>query len=185
MKERIVARRYARGVLLLARESGQVERLERDVENLRRALSAVPALMRCLTDERIGLDRRTGVAAAVAQELKLSAYARDLVLLLLCKQRIRLLPLVAEEAAAMVLQERRLATARARVASKVEVEEVRERIESILTLHLAVEVRCEVEVEPRLLGGFEVLIGDVRFDASIAGRMQRLQEELLAEAAKD
>lgn len=185
MKERIVARRYAKGVLLLARESGQVERLDRDVKRLRQALAAVPALMRCLTDERLELERRIGVAAAVAQELGLSAYARDLVLLLLRKQRIHLLPLVAEEAEAMVLRERRLAIARARVASGAEVAEIRERIESILTLHLAVEVRCEVEVEPALLGGFEVAIGDARFDASIAGRMRRLQQELLSETTED
>lgn len=185
MKERIVARRYARGVLLLARESGQVERLDRDVQGLRKAVTAVPALMRCLTDERIKLERRIAVARAVAEELKLSAYARDLVLLLLKKQRIRLLPLVAEEAIAMVLRECRLAIARAKVASEIEVAEIQEKIESILTLHLAVEVHCEVEVQPALLGGFEVFIGDMRFDASVAGRMQRLQQELLAEGVKD
>ncbi len=181
MKESIVARRYARGMMLLARESNQLDRLEQDATRLTKAIAAVPALMKGLQDERVETGHRVAVIRGIAEVLGLSVYTRDAALLLLRRNRIHLLPQVAHEVVAMIMHERRLAVAQAEVATDGDILEVQEKIERILMQHFSVEVRCQVEVKPELLGGFAVTIGDNRFDGTIAGRVERLREEVMSE----
>ena len=71
----------------------------------------------------------------------------------------------------------------ARVRSGQEVDEdERAKLEETLSRLAGSPVEIQVSVEPRLLAGVNVEIGDLQLDATVRGRLDRLKEHLLTEA---
>jgi F-type H+-transporting ATPase subunit delta len=58
----------------------------------------------------------------------------------------------------------------------------REQLERTLRERLGHEVRLETAVDPRLIGGFVVQVGSVRYDGSLDGQLERLRQQLVAAA---
>jgi F-type H+-transporting ATPase subunit delta len=183
VKERIIAQRYARALVELAFEQKELDQLASDLARLAEAVRDLPLLMRGLADERVALERRLAAAGAIAASLELGAPARHALMLLMRKERVELLPLLIAEAEGNLRELRRMAYATARVADGALAEEAQRRIAGILSELLAREVSCGVEADPGLLGGVVVHLGDRRYDCSIAGKLERMEEALLAEGA--
>ncbi|MGQ9516814.1 MAG: ATP synthase F1 subunit delta [Anaerolineae bacterium] len=92
------------------------------------------------------------------------------------------LPMLAEVTAAF---ERLMARGRVReiahVTSAVELgEEERERIAALLRRRFGADVDWEFHVDPSLLGGLHIRVGDTVIDGSLAGQLERLREQLLS-----
>lgn len=178
MKERTVAKRYAKALFDLALESGDLGPVAADLTSLARASREVPSLVKGLADERIGIQRRLAAAARVASTLKVGKTVSNFLGLLISKGRAGLLDLIARDFAARFERHERLAACRASVALASQADEVKTRVEEIVGGALGAKARCDVDVDASLLGGFSVRIGDVRYDASIKGKLERMREEL-------
>ncbi|HEV8516167.1 MAG TPA: F0F1 ATP synthase subunit delta [Candidatus Limnocylindrales bacterium] len=104
---------------------------------------------------------------------------RNLCALLLRRGRIDLLPQVAR--AFRQLQQRREGITEALITSALpldddEVRQITERLER----RTGGRVEAEVEVDPSLLGGLQVRLGDRLIDGSVRGRLERLRARLVA-----
>ncbi len=179
VKEKIIARRYAKGLFELALESGELEQLEADMTLIDSTAKRVPKFIHALEDERISPAKRLAAADAISRALGLGDFARNAILLMLQRKRIAALDLVARDVIARILSRRRLTRARANVADASLANDTKRRIEDILGKTLKLKVTCEVAVEPELIGGFVVRVGDMRYDASVAGELQRMRQRLL------
>lgn len=73
----------------------------------------------------------------------------------------------------------RMAHVKAQVANPSLVSTIKDRIEKILSDTLKKKVVCETRVDPSLIGGAIVKIGDIVVDASVVGRLERMKEDLL------
>lgn len=92
------------------------------------------------------------------------------------------LPMLADISAAF---ERLMARGRVReiahVTSAVELgEEERERITALIRRRFGADVDCEFHVDPALLGGLHIRVGDTVIDATLASQLERLREQLLS-----
>jgi F-type H+-transporting ATPase subunit delta len=183
MRERTIAKRYAKGLIALAVDAGAVENVREELGRLSVALERVPNLLRALKDERVALDRRRALAGAVGQTLKLSAIVQPVVFLLLARRRIAILPQVVEEGLARTSALARITDVRARAADAASAADLAREIERLLGQRLAGTIRCAAAVDPSLIGGFILEIDDRRYDASVVGRLARLKERLLAAGA--
>lgn len=179
MRERVVAKRYGRALFELALESGDPAGVASDVERLRRASEEVPLFVRALADERAEIPKRLRAAAGIAAALGLGKEAGGAFRLLVGRGRVALLPLVADDFKARMERHQKLRVARLGVAEEGASESIRGKIEEILSQALSAKARCDVEVDADLIGGFTLAVGDVRYDASIRGRLERMKEELL------
>jgi F-type H+-transporting ATPase subunit delta len=172
------ARRYAEAAFAVATEANAVEAWHDD---LRRAAAIVSdeELSRLLQNPAIPYEQRRE-----ALERSLGDVAdgiRNLTLLLLQRRRLELLPAVAEHV-------HRLVNARDGVVEGVvtsaaplhedEERELRAKLEPIAGGRL--ELRYEVD--PSLLGGVVVRLGDRLLDGSVRGRLERLRDRLVSSA---
>jgi F-type H+-transporting ATPase subunit delta len=101
----------------------------------------------------------------------------NLLRILVSRQRMHLLPNIVREFEALELEARGIAEADVTVARSVgeaEQEVIARRLSEIT----GKQVHVQVHVDPGILGGIVVRIGDQLIDSSVAGRLQRLRQRL-------
>jgi len=122
----------------------------------------------------------TRVAAAdTALANKVSDKALNLVRLLIRRRRIELLPQVAHRYEE--LYERQKGIVRATITSAAALDDTELRaIQARLSQITGGTLRTDVNVDPSLLGGVIVRIGDRMIDGSVRGRLERLRNRIAA-----
>jgi len=182
LKNLTVAKRYAKSLVELAQENDKLEKLFADMTALQEIVVCVPHFVKALSDERISTDKRLDVAKRISKELKLWKCTGDVLLLLIEKRRMDILPEISKSVISIIRLMRKMAVACAQVANSTTAEHIKAHVEDVLTKHLGLLVQCEVGVDPSLIGGFIVEVGDLRFDSSVKGKLTRMKEEFFSEA---
>lgn len=172
---RSTARRYAEAALSLAERDGSlgdwVAALDAAVTRLTDA-----QVMRVLADPAIPFDDRRRVADAMLGD-SVTGAPRNLVLLLVRRGRIELLPRVASELRR--LWEQRQGIVHAVVTSAAPLTDAeRDAVRDKLASMTGDTVDVETRVDPSLLGGVLVRMGDRLIDGSVRGRLERLRTRL-------
>ena len=201
------ARRYAEAVFELARRDGTEDAwavaLEASAEALgseaalrlvenpaipfddrRRAVAAVIGAGQIgdLIDD--ALHRRRGLGATIevvrqAATGPVAAQLDNLAGLLLQRRRIALLPAIAVEYERLLDRSRGIAAATVSSAARLDDADeaaVRRRVERMT----GATVRLASVVDPSLIGGLTLQVGDRLLDASVRGRLERLRSQLVA-----
>ena len=169
------ARRYAKAVFELAQGDGDLDGWERRL-TLIRELFADEQVANVLKNRAIATADRERV---ITESRGLDKEASNLARLLVEADRVK-------EAAAIGEEFQRLSDAaagrvRATATTAVEVKAAqREHITRELADRLAKDVRLTVVVDPRILGGLRLQIGDHVIDATVATRLQQLRRRLAA-----
>nr|PZN42818.1 MAG: F0F1 ATP synthase subunit delta [Bacillota bacterium] len=172
-----VARRYARALFDLARERGQVEEVGREVEQVVEAMRASRELRGLWEHQEVSPRLK---CALLEQHFK--GKVSDLVLhflfLLVAKRREVWLPRILREYVA--LADEALGRVEVEVRSAVPLpDEVLDRLAERLRQRLGKEVRFVRRVDPSLLGGLVVRVGDVLMDGSVRTQLRRMQQRLV------
>ena len=180
MIDRTLARRYASAVYALAAEANAVEQIG---EHLTRMCDAIDA------DERAKqfflapvIDRRDKERVLTQTfEGRVDAVALHTLLLLVRKHREALLWTMLEEYRALAMHAQGvepLTITSARPLSAQELERLKDRIEGIYGRRFI----PKLVVNPDLIGGLRITMGDRRIDGTIAGRLERLARSLATTA---
>lgn len=167
------ARRYAEALLEIAVVEDAVEAFGASLGRLSEALG--PEVLRALRDPRTPLPRRrAALDAAVGDEPK---PVRALLDLLLQRDRIALLPDIARAYGDLV--DRREGIVKAKVTTPVELEaRERERIVRRLEEASGKRIRATFAVDPELIGGATVQLGDHLIDTSMRAQLGSLARHL-------
>jgi len=176
-----IARRYAKSLIDLAAETRRMPKLFADMIIVQEVAHGSPHFIEALADERIRFSKRFEAMKRIIKELKLGELTGNAILLLMQKGRIAFLPHIARLILQNIRARKQLTVARALVTDRAEANEVGARIEAILSEVLGMTVECEVNIDPTLMGGFLVEVGDARFDASIKGKLTKMKEEFFSE----
>ncbi|MDA8204320.1 MAG: ATP synthase F1 subunit delta, partial [Chloroflexi bacterium] len=105
----------------------------------------------------------------------------NLIGLLMQRRRIELLPLLASEFQRLVDRRNGVTTATVTSATALSDDE-RRAVEQRLVQMTGGPVRVTTEVDPAIIGGIVVRIGDRQFDGSVRGRLERLRSRLVSGA---
>ncbi len=168
------ARRYARAVFELARDEGQTEEWQLRLSLLRDLLSD-KGVAAVLTNPTIAASRRMDLITAAPHEL--DPEATNLARLLIESGRVGEIGGVVDEYERLADEAAGRVRATATTAVKLS-PEARERLARELSQHLRKEVRLEVVVDVRIIGGLKLQYGDRLVDASLATRLQQLRRRL-------
>jgi F-type H+-transporting ATPase subunit delta len=179
MPVRSSARRYAEAAFQIADRDSTLEGWLKDLETAAAALGEGDAA-RLLANPAIPYDDRAEIVAQVLGK-RVSEKARNLVLLLVRRGRSELLPRVATEYRR--LYDRREGIVEATVISATELGEdelaaIRSRIGELTSG----KVEMTTSVDPSILGGVIIQLGDQLIDGSVRGRLERLRNQLAAGA---
>lgn len=171
------ARRYARAIFELAEEDGTVDRWSRQLAVLRSVLDE-PEVRAVFEDPFQSAPRRLEAAGLLNVE-GIGPEAMNLLKLLVTSHRTKVIGEVADQFE--VLADEAAGRIRATATTAVELAAVdRDRISSQLTDNLGKEVRLAVRVDPAILGGLVLQVGDRLIDASVAGKLAQLRRTVLS-----
>jgi F-type H+-transporting ATPase subunit delta len=171
-------RRYADAAFEIALRDDTVDVWRRELDAATK-LAGEEGILDVLANPAIALDQRLDVTQRAFA--KLSQPVRNLILLLVRRGRIEQLPRVAAEFARLDDERNGLTHATATSAAPLGTEEVRAiaaRLEQLTGSH----VSLETNVDPGILGGVVVRIGDRLIDGSVRGRLERLRNQLASGA---
>lgn len=171
-------RRYAEAAFQIARRDDTLEVWRRELD-LAAGTLQTGKLESVLANPAIPLDQRIDAAQKICADL--SEPVRNLVLLLLRRGRIEQLPRVATEFARLDDQRKGLTQAIATSAAPLDAKEVA-AITSRLEQLVGGSVELQTDVDPSILGGLVVRIGDQLIDGSVLGRLERLRNQLASGA---
>lgn len=172
MKQPRVASRYAKSILDLANEQDCLNATLADMELIQSIGNESSDLRYLLSSPIVKADKKQAILKAVF-EGKISKLTASFIDLITVKRREQLL---LEIAASFVQQYRVLNNIRtAEVRSAVKLDEgIRKQIIERITQDAASVELTEI-VDPELLGGFVVRVGDLQIDASVANSIRDLK----------
>jgi F-type H+-transporting ATPase subunit delta len=170
------ARRYARAVFELAQQDHDVDAWGRRLGELRELLSN-DQVAAVLTNPTIDAGRRMELISAAPHVA--DAETTNLAKLLIESGRVSEISGIVDEFERLADEE--AGRVRATVTTAVELNAVeRDEVAEQLSRRLGREVRLEVAVDPRILGGLKLQYGDRLVDATVATKLQQLRRRLAA-----
>jgi F-type H+-transporting ATPase subunit delta len=173
------ARRYAEAAFEVAMRDGSLERWRAELDLAAATLGDERAL-KVLANPAIPGDRR---ATALGEMLggRASQSVQNLIQFMLRRGRIEDVPRVAAEFRRLDDDRQGITHATATSAAPLTPDEIRaltERLEQSTGGRIALDTR----VDPSLLGGLVVRVGDRLMDGSVRGRLERLRNQLVSGA---
>lgn len=177
MRERILAKRYAKALLDLGQEEKALERLLEDVRRLDRAFKQEPILPKYLSLREVRLEKKREILKSLSETLLLSPWTQSLLGLMLGRSRIHLFPLVVQIFGELALEAENKVVARIKAAERKSVEGIQDSLKKALEKLTGKRIELEIEENPNLIGGLKVCIGDTIYDSSLAGELERIKEK--------
>ncbi|MGQ0592456.1 MAG: F0F1 ATP synthase subunit delta [Gammaproteobacteria bacterium] len=169
-----VARPYAQAAFEHARGSGQGSEWSEGLAYLA-ALFSDPILRGLVHDPRIGRPRLTELIFDLAGE-RLTPDLRNFVRVLLDADRILIVPEIARLFAALVAEAAGMAEVE--VISAFALEEGQQlAIARAVRRRAGKDIEVKTRIDPALIGGAVIRMGDLVIDASVRGRLQQLASQ--------
>ncbi len=173
------ARRYAEAAFAIAERDNALDRWHDDLSVAGSVLSD-ERVQRVVGSPMVPLAEREAVIEKMLGD-RISKPAYNMVRLLLQRRSLELIAPIAAEYKRLLNQKRGVVSALVTSAKPLTEEEdaaVRARVAQMT----GATVDVKTAIDPSLIGGLTVRIGDRLIDASVKGRLERLREQLLSGA---
>ena len=176
---RSVAERYARAIFELALDAGRTDETANELNRLDEAFCEVPALLSVLKEKELSREKKQAIVREIAKALPVSPIVCNAICLLIDKGRISIFHEIAVLYKRMAEAYAKLTRVEASVADASLKISFKEKIERIMSDELKRKVVCDVRIDPSLMGGATIRIGDVSCDTSVSGRLSEMRDKLL------
>lgn len=177
MTSQIVAKRYAKALLEIGREDGQMEQYGRELGEMAALLTDSADLLPVLANPAFELESRKAIMETVVEKMGLSPIVANFFKLLLDRGRITAAADISLVYAGLLDEAKGITRAEVSSASPLSSEEV-SGISEVLRKVAGQEVQVEVKEDPSLIGGVVAKIGDLVLDGSVKSQLQSLRESL-------
>ena len=177
MREERVARRYARALFNAAVRAQSIDAVSEALQQLLSLLHEQPPLRHLLLNPLIPRERKEQMVQETVGRSTHPLLA-SLLSVLVAKRRERLLPEVAGEFARLRDEHLGIVRVQATTAYPLDVRQEQALIRS-LERRTQKTVVLDTRVDPSLIGGIVVRIGDTIIDGSVRGHLLRLRQYLL------
>lgn len=183
MIENAVARRYAQAFFAIAGEKNLLDQLEQELQQVAETINSYNELRILMNHQLVApQDKKTMVDQVFSGAISESTL--NFLHFVIDKYRITHLQEIYEAFVVYANDARNIADAQVRSATALSDEEVK-AIEQNLVKVTGKNIRLSNEVDPNLIGGVVVRIGDKVIDGSLYRRLGRLKENLMQIQVKE
>jgi len=177
MKNLAIARRYAKALLLIGKEDGQIETYRKELEDFSALIQKQETLEQAINNPLYRAEGRKKVLRSVIEKLALSAVMKSFLSLLFDKGRFMNLSSINDFYQKLADELKGIARASLVSATELSSETV-DKIRSTLSDKTGKDIVLEVEQDPDLIGGIVTRIGDLVLDGSIKTQLLNMRESL-------
>lgn len=169
------ARRYAEAIFELGDEAGALDQWQEDL-NVLASVAGDGGALGVLENIKIPMEDRLALLDRALTGM--SPLARNLARLLVSRARLGLVPRIASIFEEMLDEQRNVARARVTSAVPLSDDERQAVIARIKSLTGASDVRLEIVLDPSIIGGIVLRVGDKLIDGSTRARLIQLRRQL-------
>jgi len=170
-----VARPYAEAAFKLATEQNALP-VWGEMLKFSAALMADPAMQSALDNPRLGAPEKESLFLSVAGD-KLNPIGRSFIKTLVESDRITLLPQI--ETMFSSLKDAAEGVAKAEIVSAIALTDAQvSDLKTVLEKRFGKKIETTVSVDPSLIGGARIVVGDQVVDGSIAGKLKAMATQL-------
>ena len=177
MKNLVIARRYAKALLLIGKEDGNTEAYRAELAGVAELIGKEQDLEEAVANPLYDVDGRKRVLTAVIEKLELSKVTSSFLIFLFDKGRIGFLTSINEFYQKMADELKGVAHASLTSAAELSSDAV-EKIRSALSTKTGKEIVLDVQQDPELIGGIVTQIGDLVLDGSVKTQLLNMRESL-------
>lgn len=177
MRDESIARRYAAALFAQGEKAGTLDAVQADLLTVSESVKEIEFLHAMLNQSTITDARKKAVLNEVFAG-KVGAATLGFINLLTDKRRINILGDVADEFVRMVRDYKNVAVATATTAVPLSPRETQSLIQS-LEAKTGKTIELSTNIDPQVMGGVLVRIGDTVYDGTVRGNLDRLRESLL------
>ena len=172
-----IASRYATAIFELAKEDGAVGEVESDVDALDAALKDSAEFRDLIHSPVYSRADQERAIAAIAQKMGLWQTTERTLRLMASKRRLFVLPQLIGELRARISDEKGEVTADVTAATALS-DEQRDRLAEVLKASAGRDIKINLSVDERLIGGLRVRLGSKMIDTSIRSKLNALQNKM-------
>jgi F-type H+-transporting ATPase subunit delta len=173
MRETRVSHRYAKSLVDLSREKGQLETMRQDMDLVLTVIRENRELQLLLSSPVINPDKKQSILKAIFDG-KVSAVTMQFMDIITRKRREDELESIAEAVLTQYNKEKNILTAVITTAKGLDAS-LRQQIINIVRGTSTSEVMLEEKIDTTLIGGFVLRVGDKQVDASILRQIRNLE----------
>jgi F-type H+-transporting ATPase subunit delta len=174
----VIAKRYATALLELGSEANQLDALVEEIARAAAAYESSSELRDAFENPLIPHEAKKLILGDIVERLALGATARSFLGLLVDRRRIRALPPIATRLREMADLRRGLTRAEVLTAMPLP-EEYFEKLQRELERITGRKVALDRKLDPSLICGVLIRIGDTVYDGSLIARLKQLKETML------
>ncbi len=172
-----LARRYARALLDIGREEGQLRRTLAEVERFVALLSEISLLRDVMVASHVNRrEKQSALGSAIASEGFLPS-TRNFLCLLIDKDRMDVLPQILAALRRMVEEEEGIERVEVVVPSSLSASQ-KDLLKVVLERQTGKKIELEEKVDPAVLGGMVVKVGSTVYDGSVSTQLYQIRENL-------
>lgn len=177
MKNLVIARRYAKALLLIGKEDGNTETYREELAGVSDLVERETALEQAINNPLYNAEGRRKVLQAVIEKLGLSGVMKSFLTLLFDKGRLVYLSSINDFYQKLADELKGISRASLVSATKLSPETV-DKIRATLSEKTGKDIILDVEEDPGLIGGIVTRMGDLVLDGSIKTQLLNMRESL-------
>jgi ATP synthase, F1 delta subunit len=170
----LVDKRYAEALVDVAETNNALEKVQEELRLFAESYSTLPEFRSFFRTPEIGNDEKRNTLKMLLKDS--STILLPFLLLLIDKGRLVNLPGIYSEYVDLADKRKKVLHLEVRVAAAIDDGQLSRIKEKYKKEYGATDVKANITVDPGLLGGIVIQIGDRVIDASIKGRLQGLKE---------
>jgi len=177
-----IARRYAKALMEIGVEQGNVDAVVNEVASVAAAYDASEELQEALENPVFAIEAKHAVLDDVASQLGLSPMVKNTLRFMADRRRMRVLPTVAQLLREM--NDLRGGVVRAVVTTAAPLSDAYfARLQAQLEKMTGKKVVLDKKQDPSIIAGVVARIGDTVYDGSLRSRLQEMKHSLLENGA--
>lgn len=180
MNQGLIPRRYAKALYQFASENNDADRVYSLMKTLSEAFDSEPLLQSTLANPFVAASDKMKLIATAAGTDSSDSVTEDFLKLLEKNKRLDMTRAIARAYLDLYRQENHIYVVKVTSASELSAEG-EARLKKLVASHLdGGKMEYTSEVNPDLIGGFTVAVGNERLDASISNELKQLRLNLLS-----
>ena len=170
--------RYSRALFEVAKESGELEKIETDIKNFQLILNNSLELQNFIQNPTQSINVQNSVIGLISKKLEFSKNTNNFLSLLIKKRRIFFVKKILDSFLKLCLKNR--GEIKASLISSKELSPMElEKIGKELSSSIGSTIKFDYKVDKDLIGGLKLQLGSFMVDTSIKNKLKKYEQRML------